>query len=344
VYSDQALNPYKIVHHDLHRRFPVHIEVDPTAFCNHDCVRCSYTQEIDGPRKETIYQQGHVLNDARFIELLDEFTEIGMRAITFSGGGEPLTHPNINGMLKSVIDHKLEFGVITNLSVAVDMDLLGKATWVRVSLDAATKQTHTFLHRPRGLRQDFDRVTSNICALRKANDQLDIGLNFIIQPENYLEIFDAAALGKELGASYIRFVPAISTTPLDYSKIWGEISQQQEKALSLCTNNFTVQIQKERFSALANSKKNYSSCHKQRIHPLLGADGIIYPCCQLKYYPQHNLGSIYEGSFREVWEGTRRAEWLKALDVSQCPTCWFDKTNELIEYMLMDSPPHVNFV
>jgi hypothetical protein len=33
VYSDQALNPYKIVHHDLHRRFPVHIEVDPTAFC-----------------------------------------------------------------------------------------------------------------------------------------------------------------------------------------------------------------------------------------------------------------------------------------------------------------------
>ncbi len=344
MHDSRALNPFKIIHHDFNREYPIHIEVDPTAFCNHDCIRCSYTQDIDGAREETIYEQGHKLTLERFLSFIDECKATGLKAITFSGGGEPLSHPEIDQMMQKATDSQIEFGVITNLSVKIDHNILKHAVWVRVSLDAANIDTHTHLHRPKGNRPDFDRVLENITKLRQASPSLDIGVNFIIQPENYHQIFEAAMLVKHLGASYVRFVPAISSVPIDYTTFWPEIEKQQKAARNLADASFMVYTQQERFLALEKKPKNYSFCYKQKIHPLLGADGIIYPCCQLKYYPQHALGNIYKNSFTEIWNGDQRKTWLAALDVQKCPACWFDQTNELIEYMLSENPPHVNFV
>jgi len=344
MHNRQALSPFKIIHHDIHRKYPVHIEIDPTAFCNHDCVRCSYTQEIDGARNSTIYEQGHRLKIERFKTFVDECRDIGMKAITFSGGGEPLSHPQINQMLDAVIGADIEFGMITNLSLKINPDLLKQAVWIRVSLDAASAEIHNQLHRPSGGMRDFHRIAENIRILRQANKKLDIGVNFIIQPENYHEIYEAAVLVKGLGASYIRYVPAIASVPVDYEPLMPAINEQQTAAAALNDTDFVVYIQKDRFQALEKKEKNYSFCHKQKFHPLLGADGIIYPCCQLKYYPQHALGNINEHSFTEIWDGPQRKAWLERLNVQNCPACWFDKTNEFIEYMLSDSPDHVNFV
>ena len=344
MHDSRALNPFKIIHHDMDRKYPIHIEIDPTAFCNHDCIRCSYTQDIDGERGQTIYQQGHKLALDRFLSFVDECKAVGLKAITFSGGGEPLSHPEIDQMMEKTIESQIEFGVITNLSVKINHDILKYAVWVRVSLDAATTDMHTHLHRPAGDRPDFDRVLENITQMRDASPSLDIGVNFIIQPENYHQIYEAAMLVKHLKASYIRFVPAIASTPIDYFPFWPEIQAQQQAASKLADASFTVYTQKERFIALEKKPKNYSFCYKQKIHPLLGADGIIYPCCQLKYYPQHALGNIYEHSFTQIWDGEQRNAWLAGLDVQKCPACWFDQTNEFIEYMLSETPPHVNFV
>ena len=53
---------------------------------------------------------------------------------------------------------------------------------------------------------------------------------------------------------------------------------------------------------------------------------------------------IYKHSFTEIWDGEQRKTWLAKLDVQKCPACWFDQTNELIEYLVSENPPHVNFV
>ncbi len=339
-----ALSPFKIVHHDIHRPYPIHIEIDPTAFCNHDCVRCSYTQEIDGTRISTIYQQGDRLTLERFTTLVKEFNRLGIKAITFSGGGEPLSHPQINAMIEEIHEAGIELGVITNLSLRIDVPLLARAVWVRASLDAGSADSYTRLHRPPDGPRAFHKVLDNIEQLKQANPALDMGVNFIVQPENYQEIFQAARLVQERGASYIRYVPAITTEKIDYLALWSEIDAQQRQAQALADGEFQVFTIKERFEVIDNREKNYSFCYKQQIHPLLGADGMIYPCCLLKYYPQHALGSVLEQSFEEVWCGQQRARWLEQLDVRACPSCWFDKTNEFIEYMLTEQPRHVNFV
>ena len=95
---------------------------------------------------------------------------------------------------------------------------------------------------------------------------------------------------------------------------------------------------------MKGKEKPYSFCYKQKIHPLIGADGNVYPCCLLKYYDRHVLGNILKESFAAVWEGPKRRAWVQNLNVDECPPCWFDRTNDFIEYMLTKNPRHLEFV
>ncbi|WP_300462900.1 radical SAM protein [Desulfobacula sp.] len=337
------LSPFKIIHHNIDQKFPIHVEIDPTSTCQQDCIRCSYKQNIDGKRDYIIHKQNARLPYDKFLDLIDELKTIGIKAITLSGGGEPLIYPKIESIIDHILTSGIQIGVITNLSTKIDTGLLSKAIWVRVSLDAASHKIYETVHRPKN-QNAFSLVCENISSIIKKNDSIDLGVNFLIQPENYSEIYDAARLVKKLGAKYIRFAPVIATDHIDYEQLFGECDSLLQKSLSLIDDQFHVFITKERFNSLKKNKKNYSYCYKQKIHPLIGADGNIYPCCLLKYYDRHILGSILNDTFVNVWQGEKRKDWLSKLDVDLCPPCWFDETNLFIEYLLTNNPSHVNFV
>ncbi len=337
------LSPYKIVHHDWQSPYPVHVEIDPTSKCNQNCLRCSYKQDISGKREYIIQEQNIEIPFERFKELIDELSEIGIKAITFSGGGDPLIYHKIDDIIHKITSLGIKFGVITNLSVKKDITEIAKAVWLRVSLDAATDTTYNLIHRPAN-HKSFAIVLRNIEKLLSLNPELDLGINYLIQPENYSEILAAGRLVKKMGARYIRYVPVIATHALDYKTIMEKSYSLLKESEELIDKNFHVFIVQERFKSLANHRKNYSFCYKQRVHPLIGADGNIYPCCLLKYYKQHALGNIISRSFQQVWSGETRRQWLKNLNVDHCPPCWFDKTNEFMEYLFTESPEHVDFV
>lgn len=337
------LSPFKIIHHDVNRRYPIHVEIDPTSSCQQDCIRCSYKQNIDGERDYIIHRKGVSIPFPRFKDLVKEFANLGMLAVTLSGGGEPLIYPSIEYIISEIVSRKIKLGVITNLAVDIDLKLLSEAVWVRVSLDAATEDTYNILHRPSN-KKAFDLVLHNIRGLLGCNRELDLGVNFLIQPENYHEVWSAANLVKAMGGKYVRFVPVIATECIDYEKILSEIRPDLSRTLRLTDEHFHVFVIDERFDSLKSKEKSYSFCYKQQIHPLIGSDGNVYPCCLLKYYDRHALGSILSESFASVWEGPKRKEWLKSLNVDECPPCWFDRTNEFIEYWLTKNPKHVEFV
>ena len=337
------LSPYKIVHHDLDREFPIHIEIDPTSTCQQDCLRCSYKQQIDGKRDYIIHNQNTRLPFERFVSLINEFKHLGIRALTLSGGGEPLIYPGIDSIIDHILSSNIQYGVITNLSTKIDADLISQAIWIRVSLDAASPETYNVVHRPKN-QNAFRLVCENIYSLVARNESLDLGVNFLVQPENYTEIYEATRLVKELGASYIRFSPVIATENIDYTELLSECDSLIQRSVDLIDDQFHVFFAKERFNSLANKTKSYSFCYKQNIHPLIGADGNVYPCCLLKYYNRHILGNLLHDSFADVWRGEIRKNWLTNLDVDLCPPCWFDETNHFIEYLLTKNPCHVNFV
>ena len=95
--------------------------------------------------------------------------------------------------------------------------------------------------------------------------------------------------------------------------------------------------------ALENNK-NYEKCLFQHFVAVVGANGNIYPCCWTKNLTPHILGSINEESFKDIWFGEKRKNYLKNQNLKDCPPCWFDKNNEFLNYLVKDKPRHVNFV
>ena len=91
---------YKAAHHrerlDLLRRGeminPVYAEIDLTNACNLDCSFCSYrvgNYSLDQIRE---FNPADRLETKRVFELLEEMKKAGVKAIEWSGGGEPNMH------------------------------------------------------------------------------------------------------------------------------------------------------------------------------------------------------------------------------------------------------------
>jgi MoaA/NifB/PqqE/SkfB family radical SAM enzyme len=82
---------------------PIYVRLKPINRCNHDCFFCVYAQsnrkEIpateDGldhiiSKMHEDMNEADVIPTRKMLEVLDDFKEIGVRAVTYSGGGETL--------------------------------------------------------------------------------------------------------------------------------------------------------------------------------------------------------------------------------------------------------------
>jgi organic radical activating enzyme len=104
---------------------PVHIQWIPTNRCNLRCEFCSC--------RNRDRQHEMPLNEA--IATMSRFVDLGTRAITISGGGEPLCHPDIVAMIRAFHAMGLKIGMVTNgiLLSRVPIEVLAMLTWCRIS-------------------------------------------------------------------------------------------------------------------------------------------------------------------------------------------------------------------
>ena len=69
---------------------PIHIRLKPMNLCNHNCWYCAY--RTDNVALGDQMDEKDQIPKKKMIELAHEFVEIGVKAVTFSGGGEPLLY------------------------------------------------------------------------------------------------------------------------------------------------------------------------------------------------------------------------------------------------------------
>ncbi len=349
------LSPFKAVNH-MERIFaygageatyPVHVEVHPTTRCNHRCKRCaSVIPKIPGRKRlKLAYTRDTDIPLRRLLSLMEEFGSCGVKAITLCGGGEPLVYKGIAEVIRRVLDMGMALGIITNLNIELDADLLdvlSRAAFIRVSLDAADEETYRLLHRPRD-GGDFRRVLRNIRELALAGP--DVGLNYLVQVENYRDIERAAALAAELRVAYIRFTPAHTMQEgREYLPIWDDITSQFEKAKKYDCKELAVLGAVERFHNMIENRKDYQRCIYHEFHPILGADLNLYPCCVLNYFKGFEMVNLAELPFPSAWHQSQRKLFSANLDPSLCPPCWFDVQNRLMNYMVLEDKRHVDFL
>jgi len=350
----EEYSPFKIIHHkdklnDLKygiQTIPIQVQIVPTNKCNSNCKFCAY--RIKNYPSSKLMNTSDFLSYEKIIECLDSFAKMNVKAVQYTGGGEPLLHKQINNILKATLNKKLDLALVSNGILLNDelCDLLGNSCWTRISVDACTPDTYAKL---RGLSNDvFYRVLNNIKKLVSSNTNSILGIGFVVVEENYKEIYDAAKLFKDIGVDNFRISAAFTPEGVSYFKNFKEEAEYlSAMAESLSDDKFTVfNLFKDRIEDLKCDIQKFAKCHMKDLQTYIGADYNIYTCCTLAYNKLGFIGSIKDKSFFDLWHSLEKINMFSNHDPRKvCKyTCMYKGKNEFIEYCVKNNPRHVNFI
>ena len=69
---------------------PIHVRIKPINLCNHHCWYCAYKAE-DMQLGEDMDQKDQIPED-KMMEIAEDLIDMKVKAVTFSGGGEPFLY------------------------------------------------------------------------------------------------------------------------------------------------------------------------------------------------------------------------------------------------------------
>jgi MoaA/NifB/PqqE/SkfB family radical SAM enzyme len=303
---------------------------------------------MDGYVSSKNFKDKDYLSYNKISEIIKDCSKMGVKAMQVTGGGESTTHPKIKEIFTDILSKGMDLGLVTNGSRLNDetCNILKDSHWVRVSIDAGTAETYSSL---RGKHQrEFNKVMSNIENLASKGGRTIIGVGFVVQKENYKEVFNAAKLAKASGADNFRISALF--TPIGYKyfeSFMDEAIVLCRECESLNDENFTVfNLFNDRIKDCFVGEQNYSFCPIKEIQAYIGADYNVYTCCTLAYNERGLVGSIKDKSFADLWGSSKKISMFMTHNPSyHCKLpCLYKSKNQFINYCIESSPDHVNFI
>lgn len=327
---------------------PIYIRIKPTNVCNHHCNYCHYGngQYLSLEGQEARNQ----IPWEKMKEIMEDIGDMGVKAVTFSGGGEPLVYPYILDTMKSVLDKYIDLSIITNgHKIEGEIaEVLAQSKWVRVSLDASTKENYSKI---RNISMDaFDQVCSNIKNFAKIkNKDCELGINFVINSDNYNQVYDAAKLFCELGVNHIKYTARITNDVNAYHAAFkAKVIEQLYKVKSdFESNEFSViNLYEDDFHLCSDFHRTYTKCVVTNVVTVIAADSKVYFCHDKAYLQNGIVGDLKDKSFKEVWfSDEAKARFINFDAEKECRHhCVYDARNILLNNYLSLNKNHVNFI
>ena len=305
---------------------PIYIRIKPTNLCNQNCYYCHYKNPYLALDQ---YAPADEIKREKMLEIVRDMKDIGVKAVTFSGGGEPLLYPYIEETMEAVLDAGIDLSIITNgtLLTGRKAELLSQAKWVRISLESGCAETYSKIRGVAG--EAFEDLCENIreFAQNKSKD-CELGINFVVGPCNYKEVYQAGKLMQSLGVNHIKYTALMS----DNAEKMHEPFKNQviEQIHQLMDENEAeikiINLYESDFDTNAVFGRNYNFC------------GI-------KDYVTV-IGDISDRSFKEVWfseETTRKFAQFDPQEVCR-HHCVYDDRNELLNTFYSLDKNHINFI
>lgn len=347
---------------------PLTIQVDLEAYCNDNCRFCAYREElgynddmlsllkVDKNTDRNTFKPLGVMNENSglpkeiALSIPRQMHEANIPAIEITGGGEPTLYRHFDLFLKELMSYKRQIGLVTNCSQLNDdrieaITTYSKFVWLRTSFDASNPETHRKVHRTPNY--DFNRriemlqklITENTLN-RPKEDRIEIGISFIINPDNYLDIEESAKLFKSLGASHLRY-------SWQYDKSGNaEFNQKQIEEIKnmlvsvkekYTTDRFRIYTEINRIDTYNKPNTDFDHCFMKDFVWAIGADGLVYPCCIMKYIPNWHFADLRVNTLSSMVKMNRD------VDVRKCHPCWLRERNKSIAGAVV-KPKHENFI
>jgi radical SAM protein with 4Fe4S-binding SPASM domain len=330
---------------------PIYVRVKPTNRCNHDCFFCVYKASFSGmhelaPDRETDYKGAVAeLTTDKLLEILDDFHVMGVKAVTYSGGGEPLMHNSIVKVMERTLELGIDLSIITNgqLLMGERAEALARAKWVRVSVDYQNAEQMA-KHRNVPPRM-FEALLTNLSNFaRLKSPTCNLFINYIVHKGNCLGLLEAVHLFKAYGAENIRFSPMwLPDMRAYHAPIKGLVEEQLKAAQAVCDDKFSVNTTYDLTSSAHSTQRGYHKCLFMQIVPVIAADGNVYACHNKAYDAKGMVGSLAHQRFDELWFSAETKHFFETLDpaVACCHQCANDEKNILMHDILS---AHDNFI
>lgn len=307
--------------------YPLYVEIAPIGACNHRCVFCAV---------DYIGYRAIQLDASLLIDRMVEMGQLGVKAVMLAGEGEPLLHKKINEIVEKT-HAATDIAFTTNGVLLNKLEALDQCEWVKVSLNAGTKETYAKVHRTD--ESDFDKVIANLKDAVKRKGACTLGIQMVLLPENAHEVDSLKALGEEIGVDYVVIKP--------YSQHKYSITHEYE--------NYKPEVPKAvgklvvRADSLKTEAIGYEKCLSTPYWwSYVMASGEVYSCSAYLLDERFRLGNIKTHSFSDIWHSEeRRRNWefvRNTLDIHECRlNCRMDKSNIFLD-QLVNGIPHANFI
>lgn len=326
---------------------PIYIRIKPTNLCNHNCYYCHYKNPYLNLDE---YCPTDFIPHDKMMEIIEDLGRMKVKAVTFSGGGEPLAYQYIEETMEKVLQSGIDLSIITNGSLlnGKKAEILANAKWVRISIDSINPRNYA---KNRGIPENaMDDLLKNIERFAKIkNGDCEFGINFVVSRENYAEIEEVAVTMKRLGVNHVKFAPLISNETEKYHeeikdgviaslhKLTDELNSDSFKIIDLYTGDFE---NKEVFQRL------YSRCPIKEFVCVIAANSKVYYCHDKAYLSDGCVCDLSEQSFFDGWNSEKVIKKFREFDaLTMCRHhCVYDSRNELINSWLDTDMNHVNFI
>ena len=314
---------------------PFHVQIDLTNDCNNQCIACWCNSpllrelRLKPPRKN-IY-----LPTSLAKELIDEFCNMGVTEIYFSGSGEPFMHPEAMEIFayakrkRNVVCHiNTNFTLLNHERIDklidIGMDFLTVSVW------AGTSQVYVKTHI--GSTEDsFIRIRDNLLYLNSRKDSKPrVKLYNVMFNMNHKELLNMLKFAEETHSDSLEFTP-VDTIPHYTDKLVlteehrKEILKQSEeiKKRVLKKDNGGCYVLKsgvrifgfDQFLRRMNSDEDVESalydkniidsvpCYIGWIFARIVPEGEVHSCLKAHRIP---TGSLYLNRFSEIWDSPRQ--------------------------------------
>lgn len=287
---------------------PIHVQWIPTNRCNLNCSFCSCSE-----RNKSLEMP---LNKA--ISVIQELAYLGCKAVTITGGGEPLCHKGLTVMLEAFHQNNIQVGLVTNGRLLNDLSIytLNKLTWCRIS---------------HGDERHFDLDYQQILSYATQATKVDWSFSYVVgSSPNLLNLVQVVDYANRKNFTHVRLVgDLLHPEEIDFEPIHRVLEGKDSKVIYQPRKEYT----------------RGKDCLIGYVKPLIAPNFNVYMCCGVQYALEPMtkdlpdelcLGSAL--NLRDIYSNPSPQK-------VSCVRCYYQNYNELLKTLSrLDSIAHRDFI